>query len=200
MVSLILLHMKSFLLSLLLFALVSPLRAADPHPLTQTFYVSGVKNEGDVAAIKESLKQVKSVTKVDGLTAESGWANVSFDSHADSYQQVAQAIADAKSSGGTPFSVTMKVRVPDYAKDDNAAKVDAIFAKHQANVKVETVDREKGEFVIHFLPLNLDAKRQGPQGWSGGHFGHAIHDAPPKGLGLDMILVREGVSKPAPKK
>jgi hypothetical protein len=57
----------------------------------------------------------------------------------------------------------MKLRVPDYAKDDNAAKVDAVFAKQKADVTVEMVNREKGEFVMRFLPLKVDVSKAGPR-------------------------------------
>jgi copper chaperone CopZ len=191
---------------LLLGALVSVTMAVaadpkpvEPHPTTQTFFIANVANEKDVAAINDSLKKVKSFTKVEGLTPTSGYAKVSFDSHADSYHQIAQAIADAPSTSGKQFEVTMKIRIPDYAKGDNAAKVDAVFAKQKADVTVETVDKEKGEFVLHYLPLKVDETKHAPQGFNGGKFGHPIHDAPPKGLGLTFAIVQEGAKAPAKK-
>ena len=176
--------------------------AVTPHPTTLTFFISNVECDTCVANITESIRKVKSVTKVEKLTPQSGYANVSFDSHADSYHQIAQAITDATPEHGKKYAATMKLRVPDYAKDDNAAKVDAIFAKSKDFVKVEATNKEKGEFLMSFLPLTVDAKKTGPQGWNGGRFGHPIHDAPPKGLGLAFSIVREGApaGKAAPKK
>ena len=180
-------------------------RAADPkpvvapHPLTLTFYIAGVQNDQDAATILESLKTVKSVTKVEGFTTTSGYANISWDSHVNGYHEVAQAIADTKSSGGAPFVPTMKLRVPDYAKADHAPKIDAIFAKYKQLVTVEPLDREAGIFLIRFLPLKPDPARAGrPQGWSGGFFGHPIHDAPPAGLGLAVAFVQERSATPKP--
>jgi copper chaperone CopZ len=201
--------MKTTLLSLsVIAALAFTASAAEkaapaPHPTTQTFYIANVECDTCVANITESVKKVKSVTKVEKLTPKSGYANVSFDSHADSFQQIAQAIADATPARGKKYVPTMKFRVPDYAKGDNAAKVDAIFAKSAAFVKVEATNKEKGEFLMSFLPLTVDPKKTGPQGWNGGRFGHPIHDAPPKGLGLAFSIAREGVapaSKAAAKK
>lgn len=200
--------MKTSLLSLsIIAALAFTASAAEKKPYkpaftTQTFYVAGVQCDTCVANITESIKKVKSVTKVDKLTPTSGYVNVSFDAHADSFHQVAQAIADATPVHGKKYVPTMKIRVPDYAKEDNAAKVDAVFAKSAAFVKVEATNKEKGEFVINFLPLTLDAKKTGPQGWNAGRFGHPIHDPAPKGLGLAYSFVREGVTptKPAAKK
>ena len=190
--------MKSSLLALVtitalaLTASAAEKKAVTPHPTTQTFYISNVESDTCVANITDSIKKVKSVTKVDGLTPRSGYAIVSFDSHADSFQQIAQAIADATPAKGKKYAATMKLRVPAYAKDDNAAKVDAIFAKSKAFVKVEATNKEKGEFLLSFLPLTVDATKTGPQGWNAGRFGHPIHDAPPKGLGLAFSIVREG--------
>ena len=199
--------MKHTLLSLsIIAALAFAASAADkpaykPALTTQTFFVANVECDTCVANITESLKKVKTVTKVDKLTPKSGYVNVSFDAHTDSYQQIAQAIADATPAHGKKYAASMKLRVPDYAKEDNAAKVDAIFAKSKEFVKVEVADKEKGEFVISFLPLVLDPKKTGTQGWNGGRFGHPLHDAPPKGLGLAFSFVREGAApaKPAPK-
>ena len=58
------------------------------------------------------------------------------------------------------------------------------------------------EFEISFLPLTVDASKEGPQGFNGGRFGHPIGDPAPKGLGLKALFVREGVvaAKAAPKK
>ena len=200
--------MKQSLLSLLTItalaftASAAEKKAVAPHPTTQTFFISNVECDTCVANITESLKKVKSVTKVEKLTPRSGYANVSFDSHKDSFQQIAQAIADATPVHGKKYAASIKLRVPDYAKDDNAAKVDAVFAKSSAFVKVEVTDKEKGEFLMSFLPLTVDAKKTGPQGWNGGRFGHPIHDPPPKGLGLTFSIVREGApaGKAAAKK
>jgi len=177
-------------------------KAVEPHPTMQTFYIANIECATCVANITASIREVKSVTKVDGLTPKSGYANVSFDSHVDSFQQIAQAIANATPVHGKKYAATMKLRVPDYAKGDNAAKVDAIFAKSKDFVKVEATNKEKGEFLMSFLPLTVDAKKTGPQGWNGGRFGHPIHDPPPKGLGLTFSIAREGApaGKAAPKK
>jgi copper chaperone CopZ len=177
----------------------TPLAPAAPHPTTQTYYISNVSSDKDAASITESLQKVKSVTKVESLTPKSGYANISFDSHVVSYHQVAQAIMDAEPQNGKKHEVTMKVRVPDYTKDDNATKVDEVFAKQKSDVRVECVDKEKGEFVMHFLPLKTDPSKNGPQGFNGGKFGHPIHDPAPKGLGLAFSIVREGAPK-APAK
>jgi copper chaperone CopZ len=163
-----------------------------PHPVTVTFYVAGVKSSGDAEAITASLKKVPSFTKVEGLTPTSGFANVSFDSHVSSYHQIAQAIADA-SSGDKKYEATIRVLVPEYAQGENAGKVDAIFKKLAERIKVETTDKEKGLFVVHFLPLKLEPEKKGPQGFNGGQIGHPIHDEAPKGLGLKFSIAKEKV-------
>ena len=177
-------------------------KAPEPHPTTQTFFVAGVQCDNCVNNITESIQKVKSVTKVEGLTAGSGYVNVSFDSHKDSFHQIAQAIAAATPAHGEKYAATMKLKVADYSKGDNAAKVDGVFAKSKDLVKVKATDKAKGEFEISFLPLTVDASKEGPQGFNGGRFGHPIGDPAPKGLGLKALFVREGVvaAKAAPKK
>ena len=36
----------------------------------------------------------------------------------------------------------------------------------------------------------VDKTQPGPQGWNAGRFGHPIHDAAPKGLGLDFQILK----------
>lgn len=193
--------MKAILpVSLALFALIASASAAEqkavvPNPVTATFYIVNVQCGSCVDAITESVKKVPSVTKVEGLTGDSGFAQISFDNHASSYHQVAQAISDATPVHGDKYAATLRLKVPDYAKGDNAAKVDEIFAKHKADVKVVTKDKAKGEFEIQFLPLKVDKEKKVPQGWNAGKFGHPIHDDAPKGLGLSFQIVKEGAKK-----
>jgi hypothetical protein len=117
-----------------------------------------------------------------------GFAQVRFDSHIVSYHQVAQAIADAGTAAGKKLDPRLKIRAPEYAQGGNAAKVDAVFAGKRLNqrVRIEPLDKAKGEFLVHFLPLQLDPAESGPQGFNGGHLNHPIHDAPPRGLGLQF--------------
>lgn len=195
---------SSFLAFLCLTALsvsapVAEKKAPEPHPATATFFIANVECGECLGSITDSLKKVRSFTGVTGLTSDSGYANVSFDSHVNSYHEIANAIATAAPAHGKAYEPTLKLRIPDYAKGENAAGVDKVFAKQAANVKVEATDRAKGEFVVHFLPLKLDPAKNAPQGFNGGAFGHPIHDAPPKGLGLTFGIVREGAAKAAAK-
>jgi copper chaperone CopZ len=194
------------LLSAVLFGLLAPaLFAADnaptrkfvPHPATDSFYITNVTTADDVARITASLKQVVSFNKIEALTPKSGYADISFDAHANSYAEVAQAIMDAKSSNGRPFGVSLKIRIKDYSVPGNAPKFDAVFAASKTAVTVETVNAKQGDFIIHFLPFAWDHSKPSPQGWNWGAFYHPIQDAPPKGLGLTIIRRHEGVTPPS---
>ena len=116
---------------------------------------------------------------------------MSFDSHVVSFHQIAQAIAYANGDNAKPCETTIKIKVPEYAEGDNAAKVDAVFKKLDTKVKIEATNKEKGEFVVKFLPLKIEADKKGPQGFNGGQLGHPIHDPAPKGLGLKFSIVKE---------
>jgi len=151
----------------------------EPSPQTRTFFIEGVKSTADVQAITDAVMKVKSVTKVDSLTPASGHANISFDHHAVTHQQIAQAIADAGS-----FKASFRFVVPDYAA--NAEKIDAIFAKVKDQVEITATNKDKGEFELHFLPLKADKPGPHGVGFNLGRIGHPIMDPPPKGLGLKM--------------
>ncbi|MBI3881351.1 MAG: heavy-metal-associated domain-containing protein [Verrucomicrobia bacterium] len=192
-----------FLFSAILGALVGVCvsRAADaakdddvyaPHTPTLIFYLTGVTGQPDADAISNSVAKLPSVRKVN-VNAARGFAQVRFDSYVVSYHQVAQAIADAGKAVGKKFDPRLKIRVPEYAQAGNAAKVDVVFAGKRLNqrVTVKPVDKSQGEFLVHFLPLELDPAETGPQGFNGGHLNHPIHDAPPRGLGLTCIYAAE---------
>ena len=108
--------------------------------------------------------QVKSVKSV-LIGAQGDHVTVQFDSHVVSYHQVAQAITDAGAQAGKQYGPRLRIRVPEYAKGDNTARVDAIFAGKRLNqrVRIEPTDKVKGEFVLRFLPLQIDASDPAPR-------------------------------------
>jgi copper chaperone CopZ len=157
-----------------------------PHTPTLIFYLTGAENPKDAEAITAAVHKLKSVSRVDCNRTRS-YVQVRFDSHVVSYHEVAQAIADAGASLGKKYDPRLKVTVPAYAQPGNAAKVDALFAGKRLNqrVTIEAVDKTKGQFLVHFLPLKIDPAETGPQGFNGGHLNHPLHDPPPRGLGLE---------------
>ena len=192
--------MKTFLLCFLLsasFGLTAAEKAAVvPHPVTATFYIGNVQCAACADSISESVRKVKSVSSVK-LEPSDGFALIAFDTHVSSYHQIAQAIADASPIHSEKYVPSLRFSVAEYSKGENAAKVDAIFAKRKDWVKVECTNRAKGEFKLTFLPLKAESKAGKPQGWNAGHFGHAVSDPAPKGLGLKFVMKREGTTKPA---
>jgi copper chaperone CopZ len=165
----------------------------EPSPSTRTFFIEGVKSEADVQAIGAAVRRVKSVTAVDDLTPTSGFANISFDHHAVTHQQIAQAIADAGA-----FQVSFRFIVPDYGKDGNAAKIEAVFARFSRLVAIAPLDRERNLFVIRFLPFTPAPGQPQGMGFNFGHIAHPIIDPAPKGMGLKIQQVAAGsLAKPA---
>lgn len=165
----------------------------EPSPQTRTFFIEGVQSAADVDAITKSVTKVKSVTAVEQLTASNGYANISFDHHAVTHQQIAQAIADAGS-----FRVTFRFTIPEYAA--NADKIDAIFAKVKDEVEIVATDKSKGEFTLKFLPLKQGEPGPHGNGFNLGKIGHPVMDPPPKGLGLKMLSVQNLAAKAPAKK
>jgi hypothetical protein len=154
-----------------------------PHTPSLTYHLTQADDAADTDAIRTSVQKLASVCKI---AFAPGSVQVRFDSHVVSYHQVAQAIAEAGAARGKLFDPRLKILVPDYAQGNNPAKVDAVFAGKRLNqrVHIESLDKAKGEFLVHFLPLKLDPAVSGPQGFNGGHLHHPISDPPPRGLGL----------------
>ncbi len=164
---------------------------AKPKPTTLTFYVAGVECPSCVYSVNYSISQLKSVSDVTAGQFIENYANVTFDPKVVSIHQIAQAVTEAAPLHGVPYQATMKLFIPDYAKEQNSRKVDALFAKWKALVEVETVDRATGEFLIHFQPLKMDAKKAGPQGLTLDELTAALSDPAPKGLGMSFRLAKE---------
>lgn len=165
----------------------------EPAPSTRTFFIAGVSSEADVKAVTAAAMKVKSVTSVVDLTPASGFANIAFDHHAVTHQQIAQAILEAGA-----YQVSFKFIVPDYAKEGNAAKIDAVFARFAKLVAIEPLDKAKNLFVIRFLPFTATAAKPMGNGFNFGHIAHPIIDPAPKGMGLRIQQVNEGsLARPA---
>src|SRR5262249_32965412 len=142
------------------------------HTPTLIFYVTGLGGDGmgDAAALRTSIERLKSASVVE-VNAGRSYVRVRFDSHVVSYHQVAQAISDAGATLGRHYDPRLVYCVADYAKGDNAAKVDDVFGGKRLNSRVHVValDRDKGLFLVRFLPLQVDASTEDPQGFNGGH-------------------------------
>lgn len=190
--------MKNLLLPALLAAVILPALAADKTkpaakgaPVTATFYITEVKCSSCASSIDESLRKLPTVTKIDDLSENTGFAIITFDPAVVSHHQVAQAVFAAAPVHGDPYVATLKFSIPDYAKGDNAAKVDAVFAKHKSDVRVELKNKARGEFLLSFEPLRVDGGKKGPQGWTLDAFRAAIAEPAPKGLGLAFEVKSE---------
>lgn len=183
--------MKFVLLTLTLLTLIpAPATlAAERQPVTLTFYVSGVECGSCVYVVQQSVAETKGVSDVTVVQVIDNYAKVSFDPQVVSEHQIAQAVREGYPLHGMPYQFTLKLRVPDYANKGNSSRVDALFAQWKDSVLIDLVDKAKGEFVIHFLPLKVDAKKAGPQGWSLAQLTQAMKA--PAGLGIEFTLQQE---------
>ncbi|MDI1311947.1 heavy-metal-associated domain-containing protein [Prosthecobacter sp.] len=157
---------------------------------TMTFYVSGVECGSCVYVVQQSISEMKGVSDATVVQVIDNYANVVFDPKVVSEHQIAQAVREALPIHGKPYLATLKLHVADYAK--HVAKVDCLFARWKDWVELETVDKGRGELLIHCNELKNDAKKTGPQGWSLAQFTAAMKSPAPAGLGLDFTLASEG--------
>jgi hypothetical protein len=172
-----------------------------PHTPALMFYLTGATEARDADAIRAAVGKLKVATVLE-VNTQWGYAHIRFDSHVVSYHQVAQAIADAGESLGKKYDPYLIFRVPDYTKADNAERVDAVFAgkKLRTRVNVTPIDKSKGNFAVHFLPLKVDPVVTAPQGFNGGHLHHPISDPAPRGLALESSYEEHTPSATQPAK
>lgn len=143
-----------------------PLFAAEPKPVTLTFYVSGVECPSCAYSVNYAIEQLKPVSEVEAGQFIENFVNVTFDPRQVGPQQIAHAVTEAVPLHGTPYEATLKLRIPTYAKQGNAKRVDAVFTAWKAWLEVESVDPAKGEFILHFKPLTAPPEATGPCGWT----------------------------------
>src|SRR4051812_47420881 len=80
----------------------------EPHPVDKTFYVSGVTNAEQVAAINSAVSKLPSVTAVKELTPTSGYVRVAFDTHKIASHLIAHKIMELGA-----YTVSLKFVLPD---------------------------------------------------------------------------------------
>ena len=185
----------SILFSLALSIAALAATAADKKPKADlaraTFYIENIQCMSCVDSITGSLTKLPTIGDIDGLSGTSGYATISFDPKTVSHHQVANAIYKAEPVHGDAYMPSLKVRIPDYAKAGNAAKIDALLAAQKDVIEVKPINKAKGEFRLAFLQLKLDPKKKGPQGFDADAFAHSIQDPAPKGLCLELTWVME---------
>lgn len=164
-------------------------RAADKpasNAVTLSFFLGGVECPSCMYSVWQSLNEVKGIADAEMQQRIESFANVTFDPAVISAHQIAQAVSGAFALHGKPYEAMLRLRVPGYARPGNAAKLDAVFARSKEWLEVETVDKTKGEFVLHFRPLKTAGADKGPAGWSQAAFLTEVQSPAPKGLGLAL--------------
>jgi len=184
--------------SLLLNQSFAPLIAAEKEkpkasPTTLTFFITGIECAACVEMVRQSVSNTPGVTDLFVEQRIDSYASVAFDPQQVSAHQIAQAIFDSMPLHGRPYEPRLMLTIPDYAKSEIAAKVDAVIAQHAAFIEVETMDKEKGELLLYFLPLKSDPSNKKPQGWNHTTLLHTLQDPAPKGLGLKVQVLSEGL-------
>ncbi|MDP1587840.1 MAG: heavy-metal-associated domain-containing protein [Prosthecobacter sp.] len=135
-----------------------------PAPAKTVFVVSGLECGSCVYMVQHQLSQTPGIVEVEVLQGLEGYANVNYDPKVVSEHQIAQAVREAPGLHGTPYTATMKLRVPGFSQ--NAAKVKALFESWKPSIELVVWDEHAGELIVNFHELNKDAKGSFPRGWS----------------------------------
>lgn len=162
--------------------------AEKPKSAQVVFNVAGLECPACVYSVYQSIKEAKGVSDVDVMQTTDGYAKVSYDPKIISEHQVAQAVRGAYPLHGTPYLISLRLRVPDYAKPGCGAKVDAVFAAWTKWVEVKPFDPANGEFRIQFKALESDTKTVGPRGWNLAQLTKALSAPAPDGFGLEVVI------------
>lgn len=167
------------------------LLAAEKPAANLTFFVGGIECAACVEVVRQSVAEVEGVANVELEQRLDSVARVTYDPAKASAHQIAQGVMEAVQLHGRPYEPWLHLKVPDYAKGGNAAKVDAVMAKMKAWVDIALMDEKTGEFLVHFKALKKDELKPGPQGWEPEVLEKALTRPAPEGLGLACEWVTE---------
>jgi len=159
-----------------------------PKPSELVFDVTGLECGACVYSVYQAIRETKGVSDVEVMQTTDGYAKVAFDPKVVSEHQLAQAVREAFPLHGLPYLLKLRIRIPAYAKNGHAAKVDAVFTRWQQWAVVKPIDKTKGEFIIQFKPLEKDSKGAVPKGWSLAELTRALKSPQPEGLGLEILI------------
>lgn len=163
-----------------------------PAEETLTFYVAGVECPACVYSVNDSIRRLEGVIEVAEGQASEHFSNVTYDPARVTAQQVAQAVREAFPLHGAPYIASLKLRVTDYAKEGVSDKVSAVLGRWKDTVKAEITDPAKGEIILRFEPLPESTEsKSGRRGWAPDPLLEALSAKAPKGLGLEVVWVRE---------
>lgn len=124
---------------------------------TFTFFVSGLECAACTESVRQSIFGLDGIQKVLMKEGLEGYANVTFAPEIVSAQQIAQAVYDAPPLHGTPYEASLRLKIPDYAKPDQAAKVNTLIAAQKTAITAEPDWEAKDQLIIRFLPLENPA-------------------------------------------
>jgi hypothetical protein len=152
--------------------------------------IAPIDGAADAEVVATTVRQVKGVTQIKGLTPESKSGMVSYMPSQVSLHQIAQSVADIpRAPAAKPYQVRMLVGVANLS--DTATQEKAIVAvKKVPGVAAAMVhDARLGLLAVEFAPLTAADKTGGPKGATQDQITKALVDA---GLTIKSDLVPAG--------
>lgn len=156
--------------------------------LTLTFRVEGSECAACFYSVHESVRQVPGVKEITDANGLGSRVRVTFDPRQAGAHRIAHAVWRALPLHSEPYRAALALRVPDYAKAGNAAKVDAVLERWKPWLEVESLDRDTGLFLLRFRPLPKEKRKEPLAGWRPDPMLRQIRAPRPEGLGLAASL------------
>ena len=164
--------------------------AKGPRQARITLFVAEAECPACAYSVMNSLRGLDGVTGLSEGVAVEVWVNVTYDPGKIAIPQLSRSVWKAYPLHGTPYQAYLKLRVPDYDREDNAQFVNAILARWQPRIKATLVNRKEGRFILK-LPVPKQRSSKGEEGWRPEELLEAIRTARPKGPLLRAQLVSE---------
>jgi copper chaperone CopZ len=152
-------------------------RDATGAPARIVIAIPSVGAQEDVDKISTSLKQVKGVGGIAGLTPQSKMVLVTYAPDQVSVQQIIQAIVDTPGAAGRPNQASLIVRVANLSDQATQDKASAALKKVPGVAAVSVLDAAGGTLAIQFAPMTATDRTGGMKGVTVGQITKALTDA-----------------------
>lgn len=166
--------------NLLLWLLAGTSAWADAPTVCHSFSLLGIECGACVYLVEYSLRETKGVAAVEVTQGMESHAKITYNPRLVGEHKIAQAVREATPLHGEPYTARLKLRIQGYA--EQADTVHALFQRWQDSVRVDVLNREKGELLVSFLPLKKAPAPDASTGWTLDLWAKAASDVTPRAI------------------
>lgn len=158
---------------------------------TLTFGIEGAECTACFYSVSGTVRELAGIKEIEDVTGLGTKARITFDENTTSAHRIAHAVWRAFPLHSSPYRASLTIRIPDYGKAANTAKVDKVLAGWKDWLAAEVIDRDKGIITLRFHPLGKAELQKPVPGWRHSELIKTLNAPPPAGLNLRVTFPAE---------